>query len=86
MDDKSLAKIPFNSSWKYALTICDYRIDGSSNCVFIKVSADSNFISTFSRVRNVQAHLSANTCCSPCLDLELVERNVHLSDGDPQGM
>lgn len=38
MEDKSLAKIPFNSSWKYALTICDYKTSDSVNCIFIKVS------------------------------------------------
>jgi len=37
MRDKSLAKIPFNSSWKYALTICDYKTEGSVNTTFIKV-------------------------------------------------
>jgi sodium/potassium-transporting ATPase subunit alpha len=36
MNDKSLAKIPFNSSWKYALTICDVKTDESVNCIFIK--------------------------------------------------
>jgi len=36
MNDGSLAKIPFNSSWKYALTICDYKTEDSVNCVFIK--------------------------------------------------
>ncbi len=37
MTDKSLAKIPFNSAWKYALTICEYQAENSANCVFIKV-------------------------------------------------
>jgi len=38
MKDKSLAKIPFNSSWKYALTICEYKTEDSVNCIFIKVN------------------------------------------------
>jgi sodium/potassium-transporting ATPase subunit alpha len=36
MKDSSIAKIPFNSSWKYALTICDYQGEDSNNCIFIK--------------------------------------------------
>ena len=36
MEDKSLAKIPFNSAWKYAVTICDYPTTNSENCIFIK--------------------------------------------------
>ncbi len=38
MKDHSMAKIPFNSSWKYSLTICKYSLEGSDNCVFIKVN------------------------------------------------
>ncbi len=37
MNDKSLAKIPFNSSWKYSLAIREYNTQDSVNCVFIKV-------------------------------------------------
>jgi len=37
MEDKSLAKIPFNSAWKYALNICEYKTEDSVNCVYIKV-------------------------------------------------
>jgi len=36
MNDKSLAKIPFNSAWKYALTVTDYKTENSDNCIFIK--------------------------------------------------
>lgn len=36
MEDKSLGRIPFNSSWKYALSIVDYRAEDSVNCIFIK--------------------------------------------------
>jgi len=36
MRDSSFAKIPFNSSWKYALNIVDYKSHDSVNCIFIK--------------------------------------------------
>ena len=36
MKDGSMGRIPFNSSWKYALVICKYEIPGSVNCIFIK--------------------------------------------------
>ena len=44
MRDKSLAKIPFNSSWKYALTICDLDRDNSTNCIFIKVNPNTLYL------------------------------------------
>jgi ATPase, P-type (transporting), HAD superfamily, subfamily IC len=37
LDDGSLAKIPFNSSWKFSLVICNVPTTNSDNCIFIKV-------------------------------------------------
>jgi sodium/potassium-transporting ATPase subunit alpha len=36
MEDGSEGRIPFNSSWKYALTILDYKTEDSENCILIK--------------------------------------------------
>lgn len=36
LDDGSLAKMPFNSTNKYALTIVEYQTGDSNYCVFIK--------------------------------------------------
>jgi sodium/potassium-transporting ATPase subunit alpha len=36
MEDGSEGRIPFNSSWKYALTILDYKTEDSDNCILIK--------------------------------------------------
>jgi sodium/potassium-transporting ATPase subunit alpha len=36
LDDGSLAKMPFNSTNKYALTIVEYQTNDSNYCVFIK--------------------------------------------------
>lgn len=38
MTDGSLTRIPFNSLWKYALSICQIPVIKSVNCIFIKVN------------------------------------------------
>lgn len=37
MRDGSSADVPFNSSWKFSLKICEYNQKESCNAVFVKV-------------------------------------------------
>jgi sodium/potassium-transporting ATPase subunit alpha len=36
MEDGSFGRIPFNSAWKFALAICEYKTADSDYCVFMK--------------------------------------------------
>jgi len=76
MKDKSLAKIPFNSSWKYALTICDFKTENSVNCTFIKGAPE--------KIWSLCSHVSVNGTPQP-IDAEwrkkFAEVNLKFGNG-----